>query len=121
VTVIPVLILLSVAVVLGIVLGLQYLQRERSPPVLIGFHLLLGAGGLEMLAMLLHGTPDRRILPAGALLTAAAAMVMAAMFSGLIAPMVGRQSRRTMNVALLIHTLVGLTGFVLLLAWAARR
>ena len=120
-TVIPVLILLSAAVVLGIVLGLQYLRRERSKPALIGFHLLLGAGGLEVLAMLLHGTPDRRILPSGGQLTAAAALVMAAMFSGLIAPMIGRQSRRTMNVALVIHTLIGLTSVVLLLAWVAQR
>ena len=118
-TAIPALLLLAAAVVLGIVLGVQYLQRRRSPPVLIGFHLLLGAGGLEVLAMLLHGTPDRRILPAGGLITIAAALVLAAMITGLLAPMVGRQSRRTMNVALALHVGVAAAGFVLLLVWTA--
>jgi len=119
VTAIPPLLLLTAAVVLGLILGVQYLQRKRSPPALIGFHLLLGAGGLEVLAMLLHGTPDRRILPAGGLVTIAAGLVFAAMVSGLLAPMIGRQSRRTMNVALVIHVGVAVAGFVLLLVWMA--
>ena len=40
------------------------------------------------------------------------ALVMAAMFSGLVAPMVGRRSRLTMNVALMVHVSVAITGFV---------
>jgi hypothetical protein len=121
VTAIPALLLLTAAVTLGVVLGLQYLRGERSKPVVIGLHLLFGAGGLEVMALLLHGTPDRRIEPAGSLLTPAAALVMAAMFSGLVAPMVGRKSRLTMNVALVVHVSVAITGFVLLLAWSATR
>jgi hypothetical protein len=48
VTVIPVLMLLSVAVVLGIVLGLQYLRRERSKPALV-VHTLAGLTGFVLL------------------------------------------------------------------------
>ena len=116
---IPPLLLLTAAVALGVILGVQYLQRKRSPPVLIGFHLLLGAGGLEVLAMLLHGTPDRRMVPSGGLVTIAAGLVFAAMVSGLLAPMIGRQSRRAMNIALVAHVGVALAGFVALVVWVA--
>lgn len=120
-TAIPALLLLSGAVVLGLVLGLNYLRHERSKPALVGFHLLLGAGGLEVMAMLLHGTPNQPTSPQGGLLLPAAGFVMFAMMSGLVAPLIGRQSRRTMNVAVVVHVSLAVTGFVLLLAWVAQR
>jgi hypothetical protein len=119
VTAIPPLLLLTASVILGVMLGIQYLQRKRGPPTLIGFHLLLGAGGLEVLAMLLHGTPDRRIVPSGGIVTYAAGLLLAAMFTGLLVPLIGRRSRPTMNVALAIHVGVGAAGFVLFLVWMA--
>ena len=54
---IPALVLLSAAMCLGVIMGIQYLRRVRSKPVMIGVHLLLGAGGLEVLAMMLRGAP----------------------------------------------------------------
>ncbi len=39
------------------------------------------------------------------------------MFTGLIAPMLGRGSRRTANMVIASHAGVGLAAFVLFLAW----
>ncbi len=117
----PALLLLTGAAILGTLLGLNYLRGVRSKPVMIGFHLLLGGGGLEVMAMLLHGTPDRQIVPGGGLMTAAAACVLAAMFTGLLAPLIGRQSRPIMNTALIVHVTVAITGFTLLLAFVAQQ
>jgi len=113
----PVVVLLGAAVILGIFLGYQYLRRVRSRPVLIGVHLLLGAGGLEVLAVLLRGAPDGDTLAPGKLGKVAAGLVVLALFSGLLAPMLGRRSRETMNIALATHAAVALAGFTLVLVW----
>jgi len=115
----PVVILLGAAVCLGVIMGLEYLRGVRSRPAMIGIHLLLGAGGLEVLVMLLNRTPDGEVMPAGPLATAAAALVALALFVGLLAPMIGRRSRRTMNVALATHASIASTGFLVLLVWVA--
>ena len=117
---IPAVLLLSGAVVLGVLLGLEYLRRVRSKPTMIGLHLLLGAGGLEVIAMLLRGTPDGAVLPAGAIGQVAAGLLAFALCSGLVAPLVGRRSRATMNVALVTHVTASAAGFVLCLLWFAR-
>jgi hypothetical protein len=118
--VIPVLVLLSVAVALGVLLGIQCLRRERSRPVMIGVHLLFGAGGLEAFAMVLHGTPNGGSTPAGGLGTAAAGLLAVAMMAGIAAPMIGRRSRRTMSVALATHACIAGVGFALLIVWMSR-
>lgn len=112
-------ILLSGAVVLGLVLGVDYLRRVRSRPVLIGLHLLLGAGGVELIAIVLRGTPDGKVMPAGWPGKFAALLLLMALFTGLLAPMVGRRSRNTMNLALATHVSLAAVGFTLLLAWLA--
>jgi len=112
---IPVLLLFAVTVCLGIWLGVEYLRRVRSRPVMIGLHLLLGAAGLEVMGMLLSGAPDGSALPSTSLMRVAALLLLVAMMSGLLAPMIGRRSRRTMNFALAAHVGVAATGFVLFL------
>ena len=114
---IPAVLLLGGAVVLGVLLGLDYLRRVRSRPTLIGLHLLLGAGAVEVVAMLLRGTPNGATIPAGTILQASAGLLAFALCSGLIAPMIGRRSRATMNVALLVHVTASAAGFVLCLVW----
>jgi len=116
---IPPVMLLGTAVGLGIFLGVEYLRRVRSNPVMIGLHLLLGAGGLELVAMRLRGTPEGVVTPAGHLGSVAALLLVLAMFTGLIAPMIGRRSRGTMNLALAVHASIAFAGFVLLLASVA--
>jgi hypothetical protein len=116
----PSFILLSAAVALGVVLGLQYLRGERSSPLVMGAHLLLGAGGLETIAMLLRGTPDGTVAEAGSLGRLAAMCLLGGMASGLLAPMIGRRSVQTMNVALITHIGVAAAGFLLFLGWMLR-
>lgn len=117
---IPAVLLLTGAVALGVLLGIEYLRRVRSRPVVIGLHLLLGAGSLEVMAMLLHGTPDGAATPARKVLQATAALLAFALCSGLVAPMVGRRSRSTMNAALGVHATSAAAGFVLCLYWFVR-
>jgi len=114
---IPVVVLFGAAVCLGLILGLQYLRGVRSKPVMIGMHLLLGAGGLEVMVMTLSGAPDGTVMWTGTLGRTAAGFLAAALFIGLLTPMVGRRSRQTMNVALATHATIASVGFVLLLAW----
>lgn len=117
---IPAVLLLSGAVALGVWLGIEYLRRVRSKPAVIGLHLLLGAGGLEVIAVLLRGTPDGAVMRVDVLGQLAAGLLAFALFSGLVAPMIGRRSRATMNVALLAHVTGAAAGFVLCLVWMLR-
>jgi len=109
---------LTVAAGLGLYLGLLYLRRVRRP-VLIGIHLLLGAAGLEQVAVMLRGTPNGDVVPAGTLVSVAAGALAAAMFSGLTAPVIGSRSRRNGEAMLVVHVTVGLVGFILFLVWVA--
>ena len=119
--VMPVVLLLSVAVALGLFLGMQYLRGVRASKVLIGVHLLLGAAGLEALARLLWGTtPDGTLLPAGTVGTVAAVLLAVAMFCGLTAPVLARRLPRTIHFAVATHVGIGAAGFVLFLLWATR-
>jgi hypothetical protein len=117
---VPLLLLLAGAVGLGVLLGVEYLRRVRSRPTVIGLHLLLGAGAVEVMAMLLRGTPDGTASPASAILKTAAGLLAFALCSGLVAPIVGRSSRATMNVALGVHVAGAVAGVLLFLLWVAR-
>jgi hypothetical protein len=114
------LILLSAAACLGIIMGIQYLRRVRSRPVMVGIHLLLGAGGLEVLAMMLRGAPDGGAAPARAVGAAAAGVLALALMAGIAVPLIGPRSRRAMNVALATHAGIAGAGLVLLIAWMLR-
>jgi len=116
---IPAVLLFGCAATLGVVMGIAYLRRRRNSPVMIGVHLLLGAAGMEVIAMLLSGASEGSALPPTSLVRLAAALLVTALLTGLATPLVARGSRRTMNFALLTHAGVALSGFLLLLAWAA--
>jgi hypothetical protein len=116
-TAVPVLVILSGAVLLGLYLGLLYLRGERKP-VLIGVHFLLGVGGLEALVMLMHGTPGGDEPPAGSLGMVAALFFVVSVISGVSAALL-RRSRVIANTALATHAGVGAIGFMLLLYWVS--
>jgi hypothetical protein len=116
----PPILLLSGAVILGIILGLDYLRRERSKPAVIGFHFLMGAGSLETIAMMIRGAPDGAPTPAVATLKVAAALLAFALFTGLLAPMVGGGSRARMNATLLTHVSAAAGGVLLCIVWLFR-
>jgi len=115
----PAALLLTVAAVLGVWLGVLYLRRVRRP-ALIGVHLLLGAASLQVTLMMLRGMPNGDSAPATAIGLGAAGCLAAAMFSGLLAPLVGRGSRRAANLAVATHASAGLGGFLLFMAWIVR-
>jgi hypothetical protein len=115
----PALLLVTVAVALGIYLGVLYLRRVRPQKLLLGAHILLGMGGLEQVAILIHGAPSGVIIRAGSFGTAALGLFALAMLSGLTAPLLGQKSRRNGEFMLATHAFVGAVGFALLLAWIA--
>jgi hypothetical protein len=59
-------------------------------------------------------------VPGGPILQLTAGLVACALFSGLVAPMIGRRSRATMNFALAVHVTAAAAGFVLCLVWFLR-
>jgi hypothetical protein len=114
----PSILFLTAAVGLGAYLGWQYLRRVRSKPGLIALHLLLGGAGLEGVAMLLRGTPDGTVMPAGALVNTAALLLATAMISGFVTPMIAKRNpRRVGSIALATHVGFGAAGFVLYVLW----
>ena len=103
---------------LGAYLLLLYTRGVRKP-VLIGFHLLLGFGGLETLVVLLKGTPNSDGIPAGPYGNIAAGFLALAAFSGLLAPIIGRRSNGAANLMVITHVGMGLAGLALCIAWAS--
>ncbi len=116
----PALVLLTGSVALGLLLGLEYLRRVRSRPAVVGFHLLFGAASVEVMAMLLRGAPDSASLAPGPLPRAATGLLAFALLSGLVAPMIGRRSRGTMNGALIVHVTAAAAGCMLCVLWFVR-
>jgi hypothetical protein len=100
----PVIVIFTAAVALGAVLFVLWLRDQRRP-VLIGVHLLLGAGGLEQLAMYMGQT---------SLKPTAGALFAAALICGLVAALM-REAPRAATAVLFTHIALGLAGFAVLL------
>lgn len=110
-------ILLPLAVLaVGLVLLAFYLRDIRKP-VLIGLHVLLGFGALEVMVMLLKGTPNGESLPAGEFGNLSAGFFALAGFIGLLSPILGRRSHKTALGLLLAHGSAGLVGVLLCIVW----
>jgi len=108
--------LLTAAAGLGVWLGALYLRRERKPAV-VGAHLLLGAAGLELTVVMLRGSPDGEVVAADTISVVAAALLAAAMATGFVAPLIGKHSRQSANVALVTHVLLGIAGYGAFAYW----
>jgi hypothetical protein len=115
----PMTICMVATVVLGVVLGIFWLQRIRKP-VLIGVHVLLGLAGTEQMVLMLQGTPSGITLASSEVSTWALAALAAAMFTGFAAPVMGRVLRRAANATLMGHVFVGALGFILFLSWVTK-
>ncbi|NDA46223.1 MAG: hypothetical protein EBY21_02890 [Alphaproteobacteria bacterium] len=112
-------ILLPLAVmIVGFVLVAYYLRGIRKP-MIIGLHVLLGFGALEVIVVLLKGTPSGESLPAGDFGNLAAGLLALAGFLGLLSPILGRRSRQTAVLMLLAHGSAGFAGVLLCMAWAS--
>ncbi len=112
----PVLILLAAAVGLGAV-NLALRLRGARKSVLIGVHLLLGIGALEVLVFFLKDANGGDGLPAGPWGNVAAGLLGAAVFIGLISPILGKNSKPLSNLLLVAHVGCGLAGAVTAAAW----
>ena len=116
---IPIVILITATVGLGIYMGLRYLKRIRNTPMIIGTHFLLGAATLEPMVIVLHGGVNGHAkAPIFGVLSAA--FVGLALMSGATAVMIGRQSRRTADIALASHAGLAATAFFLMVAWVLK-
>ncbi|MBB1072852.1 hypothetical protein HUU62_00280 [Rhodoferax sp. 4810] len=115
----PVALILTASMGLGLWMGWQYLRRLGSNPIHIGFHLILGVAGLEAMVMLMRGALDGQAAAAGTWGKVAALVLGLAVISGFATSVVARRwSRQTVGLVLATHSVVGAVGFVMFLAWA---
>jgi hypothetical protein len=112
----PLVLLPLATLVLGFVLVFNLIRGKRTS-VLIGFHLLLGLGTLEMVVILLKGWPMGDAIPAGEYGNLAAGLLALAAFFGLLRPIIGRDSTFKSNAMLVVHGSLGLVGVLLCMAW----
>lgn len=115
-TAIPMLVLLIVAVVLGAA-NLVLRVRGIRKSVLIGVHLLVGIGALEVLVFYLKDANGGEGTPAGSWGNVAAGLLAAAVFIGLISPILGKNSKPLSNSLLVAHVGCGLAGAITAVAW----
>jgi hypothetical protein len=112
--------LLSLAVLIGVAIGIRFLGDRRLPSRAIGaVHGLLGASGLSALILSLAsgaGTGDRygtaSFGPAAAILAALAALAGAGI------ALLGRRTPRSIGFLIGVHASLAITAYVLLLAYA---
>lgn len=117
-TTVPMLALLVVAVGLGAAnLFLRLRGVRRS--VLIGVHLLFGIGALEVLVYLIKDANGGEGVGAGHWGNVAAAFLGAAVFIGLISPVLAKNSRPLSNALLAAHIGCGLAGAITAAAWVS--
>jgi len=115
----PAILLLLVATGLGIIMGLRYFRGEKNKPTMIGLHFLFGAGGLEVLVMLMAGSPDGSTASSGPSAGLAAGFIAAALIMGLVAALSARQLPKAMTALFGTHAAIALAGLALVIYWAA--
>ena len=112
----PILILMTAAVGLGLFVGALYLRGVRRP-ALIAFHFLLGALGLEGFVQFLHGPSSHGADRAGSFGNVAVIFFLATLILGLVASLLVRELPKSSKFVLATHAGAGLTGFGVLVAW----
>ncbi|MBK5915408.1 hypothetical protein [Rhodocyclus purpureus] len=117
---IPSITLFGASVALGSFLGWQYLKRVKMSPTLVGLHLVAGAAGIETMVMLRGELPEGVAAGAGGIGNIAAILLVAAMLTGFLTPLIAqKRPRKVGSTALAVHFGAGLLGYLLLLAWLA--
>jgi hypothetical protein len=117
----PALIVFGLTVAIGLYMGLRFLKGERNSPMLIGTHFLLGAGGMEVLVLAIHGTPMTPPIPLGTYGQPVIILFVMALISGVAAQLVFKNSVSAGTIALGAHALIAATGFGLLVTWLVWR
>jgi len=118
-SIIPFILLPLGTMALGFIL-LGLLWRGNRKPVLVGLHILLGLGTLEMVVIMLKGWPIGEAIPAGEFGNISAGLLTLAAFFGLLTPVFGNRSRLKTNAMLLAHGSAGLAGVLLCIVWMSK-
>ena len=111
-------VLLTAGVALGAYILLLWFRGARKP-ALIGFHLLLGLGGVESLVVFLHQNDLADDPSVRRLALVALGLFGAAAFSGFTAPLFGKNYRAA-NSLLGAHVGSGVVGFLIFIAFFSR-
>jgi hypothetical protein len=112
--------LVVVASAIGGFLFWKFLRKEARAPVLVGVHLLVGLACVETTAMLLHGTPDGTRAQYTSYTSAMMIALGAAILTGLLSPLIAKQSRQGGTALLYGHVGVATLGLGLMLWWATK-
>lgn len=116
---VPILLVITAGVLVGIYLGWRVLRRERGRPVAIGAHVILGVIGLEGVAMLITGAPDGSGSAGGSLVKTAGLLLVLAVMTGFATPLVAKKRPRAVGLSALgVHAAIAAAGYALLVAWA---
>ena len=115
----PMILIQALAVGLGGYCLILWFQKARKP-VLIGFHLIAGIGGVETLMVFLHNSDFAQDSPVRALGMTAAKLFGASIFTGFLAPLVGKGRPQLANLLLTIHVGCGVLGFMTALNFAGQ-
>lgn len=111
-TMLPIVLLLTGGVALGLYMGLNYLKGVRNKPLLIGAHVLLGLASLEPMAIALSRKAEIGPLAPGGLVLAFA--------SGAMTPIIAKQSRTATSWALGTHAAIAACAYVYILILMSR-
>jgi hypothetical protein len=117
-TVAPVVLLLGMGVAIGAYMGYRYLLGQHNSRILAGLHLLLGAGGLEVMVMLLRGAPNGATAENQFMGSIVALIIAGALLTGLFVPIIAKSQPGIVGGSLAVHAAVGTIGFSMLLLWA---
>lgn len=116
----PVLLLLTCGVGLGITMATRNWRGPPRKPVLIGLHILFGAGALEELVVSLHGTESVAALSSANGGSLTALLIAATLFIGFSVPLISRRAPQAARRVLVLHAATGLTAFAALIVWLAK-
>jgi hypothetical protein len=118
-TTVPMMAVQMLAAALGFYCLWLWFKKARKP-TLIGYHLLAGLGGTEVMVATLHMSGLAADSPIRAIGLAAAVAFGLAAFSGFLAPLVGRAAPKLANWLLALHVGSGAAGLVLGLSFATQ-
>ena len=113
------LVILSAAVLAGIVLALLHLRGAPPHWTLGALHGVAGAAGLAALLLALRGPPRGVLAGVGAFGAIAAVLAVAALAVGLAVAALARRAHGGTGLVIAVHATLAITAYVLLLAYVS--
>jgi hypothetical protein len=116
----PVFLLLTAQIGLGMVMGAKFILGARNRPAMIGAHFLLGAIALEVAALLLRGAPNGAVAGARSFLQLSAGLLAGALLLGIAAALFGKSMPTAARVSIYGHAALGVAAYGALILWMAK-